>query len=419
MSLTRQSRSLVSRKSRGLLFDWRADPLATNLDALTGQVATYARAGSPNNATAVDHLGRIYPAVTNQPRYVWTDDMPGLLLEGARTNLVIQSDALTAANGWTLDAPAVVTAAYSTVGSLALSRITGAATGHVRRAVTLTGDGTKAFSAVVQFDGVAGTTRHALYDTTVPALRVEIIVTWSADGTATAAAGAAGTLLFFEPLVAGSYRIIAAAPSCVAANSHNVYAHLAGTASSVRVGGVQVENAVFPSSIIPTTTTTLTRAADSLSFAFAAAPQAMTVYVDLVDFGSSALATAGGAVFDIGSFSGTATTFIVYTGAGNYVIDVVGGAGEFTSVVTGATYGVRGEVRALLAATGVAQIGMSVADGAETLGSATAVNALGATFRLPILYLNTYGGAGAIGYAAYRALRIAVGVKTMAEMRAM
>lgn len=171
-------------------------------------------------------------------------------------NLAVQSERITAANGWTVGAGVTATAEYAASGDVSLTRFTGADTNNVLRVVTYKRDGAKGFSVVVQWDGVAGTTEHGLYDNTASAWRCRIRVTWAADGTATAVA-VNGVLSQFERrdnsdlAVAGdglapTYRIHARSSAVTAANVHHAFPHYPGTATSVRVGGVQADPESYP-----------------------------------------------------------------------------------------------------------------------------------------------------------------------------
>jgi hypothetical protein len=408
-----------STRTSRLLFHWRASDFS--LTPVTGEVPTFARATA--GGLVLDSRGCFRDVAQAQPRWdmsgynaatgLW--ETPTLLLEQQGTNLVPYNEALTAANGWTIDAGLAVTANYSRLGRLGLSRVTGAALGSLYRAVTLTGDGVKAVSFVVQWDGVAGTSLHGFYDLPATAFRSLVTVTWAADGTATAVAST-GTLLRFLALADHAYWILARSTAVTAANNHQVYPVFSGgTVTSIRVGGVQVENAISSSSIILTPAGGMvTRNADALSYSFLAPPRAMTVYADLVDRGTS---FSGGGYFDVGDYSGAGTSLMVFDVGGEATVDVVGGGAEVSGGgVVAAIYGNRMELRTVLLATGSAYNGVSVNAGPETVGATTTAVALDSTFRTAVLKVNQYGAAGR-GSASFRALKIAAGIKTMDEMR--
>lgn len=426
------------RRASPLLFKW--EPLEFGLDstgnpwALSGNrvvTGTFDRGGTVGAASSVDVNGRVFTPGYKTPRSYHPYDattglfLPrGILLEGARTNLVVQSDTLTAGAGWTVSGTATPTAAYSNIGATSFTRITGiaAGAGNIQRSVTLTGDGVKACSAVVQFD-VAGTqVLTLLYDNTAGAQRCTVTVTWASDGTATCVANT-GTLLLFQRLQtvsgASTYGIVAQSTSATAANAHRCYpvsSVVGGTADSARIGGCQVEDATFPSSIIPTVGSTVTRSADALSFPFNAATQALTVYCKGVERGGSLVAASG--MWEVGQWA-TYPALMSYRDGANGTSywhnsgTQVGGAG-----VAAPTNGQSFEERITLNASGVTQYSLSIEGAAEATGAASSAAALtaGALFGGAVIRLGLYTG-GSYGFPAISSLRVAAGVQTMATMR--
>lgn len=419
-----------TRASRFLLQWEAADGLDQNgnLVVRSGQTPTFTRGGTAGAASAVDANGRIYVPGVSSPRFhhqynaatgLWAPG--GVLLERASTNLVVQSDALTAANGWTVDAGITPTPAYSTVGALNLTRLTGITGGAtaVHRNVTLTGDGVKAFSCVVQFDGVAGTTDHGLYDVTGTTIRCRVTVTWAANGTATAIANT-GTLLLFRQLGTGAYRIEAQTTTCTAAHTHQIYAVdiSTGTSTAVRIGGCQVEDAAFPSSITSTTTGTVTRSADTFSLAFNAVPQAMTAYADIVNLGTWQGGAAG--LFDIGIYNGVnPTTLLAYASGGNVHGNLFASFEIESIAACAALVGDRVEARIAAAANGSIITGASLNSTAEALGLPSAANVLSASLRTAVVNFGAANAAAgtAAGAIAIRSFRLAAGVQSLAYMQ--
>jgi hypothetical protein len=422
-----------STRTSRLLFHWRASDLS--LTPLTGQVPTFVRA--TGGGLVRDSQGFLRDVGQYQPRFEYYDYdsasglwlTPGLLIEGARTNLVVQSDALTAANGWTLDGALVVTPNYSTCGALPLSRVTGAAVDNLHRAVTLTGDGVKAFSQVVQFDGVAGTTKCGLFDLTAGVFRGRVTVTWAADGTATAVA-TEGTLLAFVALAVidgkPTYRILGQASACTAVNTHRTYPHQAGTATSIRIGGVDVENAAYPSSVIRTTTGMVQRNADVLAYTVAFNTDLEAGETD--DFTAYAKflrpvwATGTGIgsidnpnLFAVGSASlAAAGSLEVYAGGGGVSLNAelrtgtIQASGSRT-VPTTSSIEVLGQYENL-ATGGVCRLDVGAGFGADSAAAAAATALLGG-------YLNLGDGSNTEAYAAFTCLKVARGLFTLAQMR--
>lgn len=414
----------AGRNASRFLFQWEAadglDDLG-RLVARTGQVGAFSCGGTVGARTYVDSAGRVALAGKQQPRFhhqynptTGLFESAGLLLEGYRTNLVIQSDALTAANGWTVPGGMTATANYSRLGSLGLTRITGSSGNGVYRSVTLTGDGAKACSSVVQFD-VAGTTIHwLLYDGTAAAQRCQVTVTWASDGTATAVANA-GTLVAFVPLGEKAYRILAVSTSCIAANAHDTRAVQGGSADSVRVGGIDVENAVVPMpSIIPTGASIVTRTEDAFNFPFLASPQASTWYGKAVEYGT--VSTADG-YYGVGS-STDAALFVMGSSGGAPLVMNRQGADAIKYATYAPSFGDVMEVFAYLAADGSVAIGQSINGAAAVVSDYSVANELAPTWFDTTLTVGSRGGATSYGALGFQSLRVAAGLQSLNYMRA-
>jgi hypothetical protein len=310
---------------------------------------------------------------------------------------------------------------------LPLTRLQAIDTGAASRTVTLTGDGVKAVSCFVEYDGVAGLTHHGLWDATAGAWRAHAEVTWASDGSATCAA-LVGTLLAFDALditgVAPTYRIVMQSTSCTAVSTHGVYASDAGatTATSIRVGGVQVENATYPSSRIATAASAVTRAADRCEFPFYAHPQAMTVYAHFIERAQPNWVNLGAAprIAQVGSAaSGTPALQLTKPAAGDtYLINHHNGTTNVTSSAdVNPAFDNRIELRSILNADGSVQIGVAKDGAAESLGTASAANTLAAAWSSPTLVSLGCIGANGQGDIALRSLIIAAGVQTLATMQ--
>jgi hypothetical protein len=432
------SRSQFSR----FLAQWEfADSLDQNgaLVVRSGQTPTYARGGTAGAASAIDVNGVVYQPGVNSPCFHHQYDAAsglfkpvGILLEGARKNLVVQSDAITAANGWTVSGGITPTANYSQVGSLGLTRFTGVGAGlGVDRAVTLTGDGVKAFSAVVRFDGVTGTTSHGLYDVTSAAARCVITVTWAADGTAVAVA-ATGVLLAFFRMGNGAYRIMAQTTTCAAAHAHQVWVVgiFTGSCNAVRVGGVMVEDAAYPSmSIISTTTVTVTQSADgfTLPFNISAAQLAasgVSIYEDFIagrpsngDTSAAACslvigATAAGTLNSIQIASNALASAPLADSVLMY------GGGLLSESDVNVTYAIGDRIERLttITASGVAIMSITKNSAAAVVGSTGAAGGWPAAFGSPIIALNDTTAAFA-GTFARKSVRVAAAVQSLAYMQ--
>jgi hypothetical protein len=403
------------------------------LVARTGQIGTFTAGGTAGTRTAVDRNGRVYVESASKPRYHHQYDAAsglfvpaGFLFEGQRKNLVIQPEALTVANGWTNGGAGTlgITPNYSTCGIVSLTQITGnLATNYLYRVVTLTGDGVKCISQIVQFDGTTGKVACCgLYDATAAAYRAYAVVTWAADGTATCAVvGVGASILKFSRLAAGTYRVELQTGSCTAANTHWCVSIVnAGAAAiGVRAGAAQVEDALFPSRYIPQTTSVLTRSADVPTFPIGFPPGAMTVYLKFVDIGNSASPSAGsGGLFEIG-YSGNTRLQIYFNGSGTLRADLSTAAGGSAGGTGAITFGVGDtvEVRCTVTAAGVCTLATSKNSGSEFVGPPGAAAALDAAFGTPIIRFGDLNG-GQTGFAALQAARVAAAVQSLAYMQA-
>jgi hypothetical protein len=284
----------------------------------------------------------------------------------------------------------------------------------VARAVTLTGNGVKAFAILLRSAGNSGSSTIGLHDDTAAAWRARASYTVAANGVITAGA-IDGSVLGVEAIGEGVYRILMASTSCTAANTHSAYANASGgaTLASAYVGGVQVEDAAVPSSLIPTTSAAVTRSADALSFPFNVPPRAMTVYVKIVERGT-ALLTGSNGVLGVGATVAPAFMLLV-DGSGHYRWEHRNGSDLSSTAAAAPSLGQTVELRGILNADGSAQLGQSINSAAEVVASATAANALGSAWNNMTLVLNDW--ASEKGFGAFVAVRFAAGVQTMAYMR--
>lgn len=401
------------RRSR-YLFDWSARwALERNLlDAITGQAATLTRTSI---GSAISSDGRVQLAAHTQPRFQWVDldgdgvrETPTLLLEDARTNLVIQSDAL--ATGWTLDVGGTITNAVGTYVGRPFSRVVISGGGDLYRAVTFTGNAAKAYSALFKQDGTAaGTIVFGIWDSTASAFAGRTTVTIAANGTMTAVANT-GTLLATEALGDGVYRVSAQTTSVTAAHSMTFEID-PGTAASALVSGCQAEDGLFSSSLLPTTTGTVARVADNLVFPFNAPPQPLTMYAKIAEGGT---ALANGVVAYVGD-AGASDPFFTIIGAGGGVY-AARNSSVLSTAAAGPAVGNTVEGRAVFFADGSVQFGQSINGAAEVVAAASGAHAFGSAFVAPTLYFNSFGTSG-VGFSSFVAVRVAAGARTLAFMR--
>lgn len=405
----------VPHRVSRLLFAWEAAD--GSLTARTGQVGTFTRA---TIGTAVDAAGRSRQLVHSQPRWSYVDtDGDGvrdvhLLMEDQRTNLVVQSDAL--ATGWaTSGAPNLANAAATFAGR-PFSLIAAVTLGDVARAVTLTGDGTKAFSILLHAAGTQGTAYAGLLDNVAGVWRCRVAYTVFADGSITAVA-VNGALIGVESWGDGVYRILMSAPGCIAANQHSAYANASNTATlpSAYASGVQVEDGPFPSSLIPTTTATVTRNPDVLTFPFNAPPQALTVYIDYVSRATLAGTTPYIAI--IGNPIAGLNAIQLPNDVGQSYARAVAAGNTFDSTIAPPpAFGERVESVSQYAVAGITA---TIKQLRSINGAAPSSGAVSGTFPLPsawdgqTLCISPYGTA----WAVIRSVRVAAGVRSLEYMR--
>jgi hypothetical protein len=225
-------------------------------------------------ATRINERALMELCAANSPRFDYdpvTRACRGLLIEEQRANLVLQSQNFGVT--WTLNGTPTITAAAYTFGSLSLDLIgddSGSAVEGYLQNITFTGNAVKAVSIFAKFAS-APSSVALLRDTTASANRLYATITWSPAGIPSVAM-ATGTLLGTDDYGSGLYRFRFQTTSVTAANSHQIQVFPAtdaagsvGLLGATYMGGVQAEDAVFPSSYIPTTTATVTRNSDNIS----------------------------------------------------------------------------------------------------------------------------------------------------------
>jgi hypothetical protein len=210
-----------------------------------------------------------------------------LLTEPQRTNLMIRSQEF---GTWSdvLTCPVTDNAAIAPDGTATADLLTATATGSARsRGPTFTADGVKCASIFLK-QGTSTQSRVALRDLTALTDRHNVNVVWSAGVPTLSTAAGAGILFQPQEYGNGWWRILFSADGIVAANSNAMRVipdPIAGT-GTVLVWGAQAENAVVPSSYIPTEAAAVVRNADSLYWELASlVPQEMTVYQRFVNLG--------------------------------------------------------------------------------------------------------------------------------------
>lgn len=358
-----------------------------------------------------------------------------LLLEGARTNSAIGSNLFADSTYWNASADWTIAAAVSCIaGQTAwLSTNNGGATARQRNqtvGVFVSGQtDCSAFIVERPLLNPADTTDLAILDVQAAALVHQVTITW-ASLTIIDAAGSGGSGII--PLGPGPnggalYMVYitgtgTASGTGAAGNTRRAFIYPSGTTLNTKaliLHHAQFEaNAAFPSSPIVTTTVPVTRSTDSLSFPFADAPEALTVYSRHIERGT-VLANLSLRLWQLGGLAGE--RLLLFGSTGNKYYLMHGTAA--TTITTNAAlptpnFGDLVELRALMFADGSVQLGQSLNGGAEVVTPQTAALAFAGAWGSPTFSLGSASGVTSAGFAAFQALKIQRGIMTMDQMRA-
>jgi hypothetical protein len=364
---------------RGLLFEYAVGGSITD-----PVVYTFARADASTCATylGLDGLLHTVAAGVLRDRH-YVAGVRGTLLEATRTNVVLWSrDCSNAA--WT---KSNVTALKDQVGvdgvaASASSLLATAGNGTCLQAITL-GSSARLQSAWVKRLTGSG------------------VVQMTTDG------GATWTAI---TVTAAWTRVTI--PTQTLANP-SVGFRLVTNADKIAVDYVQNETGIFPTTAIATTTVAVTRATDALSTPFLLAPQAMTWYVRFIEGGSALTVNDG--LCGVGG-NGSPALFL-RADSGVYRLMHHSVADASSAAAASPVLGDLVELRGVLNADGSVQLGQSLNGAAEVVAAASAANPLLAAWASPVFALAV--GPGGTGTAAFRTVRVAPGVRTLAQMRAL
>lgn len=394
---------------------------------------TFTRADGSTVASIIDRDGFIRRALANTLRvsYELIDGVRKActLHEASRTNLVTWSDAL---SNWTSVGTPTVQDAAVTNGGLDLTLVgddDGAAREDKTLAVTFTGDGVKSMMVALK----AGTSLAAdgskirIEDSAVGADRLQFDVTWS-GGVPTITMVDGTQLGTAELLRDGVYLVRFQTSTVTAVNSHLIRVSPAKTAAqtgNLYIGGVQAENATFPSSLIKTTGSTLTRAADRLEFPFNHQPQVMTIYAHFIERAQPNWVTVGGGpprIFQIGASADSSPLLLLLkSGALDAYeprhITALGDVGAAQRHDINPVFGDEIELRMLLNPNGSVQLHGAKNGGAESSGAVSAALAFASAWSSPTLVSVGCIGAAGQGDIALRSLKVVRGVHDLQSMR--
>lgn len=247
----------------------------------------------------------------------------GVLIEGARTNLCLQSQTFDDASWGKVNATVTANAVAAPDGTLTADLFTTSSTTFTSLYQTVGAvTGTNCTATVYIKAGNIGsaTSSFILYDTTGAVSIVNGTLTW-ATMTIT------GTGTSIERLGSTNwYRVTLTTTAWTSGNSARVYLGASGgpmtAGSSWYIWGAQLEAAAFPSSYIPTTTASVTRAADVLTVPVSGIDYPLSLFAE---FEKSALvgATAGILCVDSGSGSDEALLYSDSAERGHFFCETV------------------------------------------------------------------------------------------------
>ncbi len=364
------------------------------------------------------------PVAHSQPPLGIVGGEYALSLSAAATNLCLQSENF--GTTWTAEGSPTRTAAARTVGAISLDLIgddAGAGVEGYNQPITFTGDGTKVVS--LYMSAGTSTVQYIGVFATAIAWRHYISVTWSGGVPTLATVQGSGTLYAPVDLGNGNYRIAFSVANVVAANTNTLYIRCTdetgASLGTVYAGGVQVEDASAPGPYIKTTTTTASRVADACYFPFTLTPREMTVYVRGIEQMTANVApSADSGIVHIGSATfATDAKIAIYrnSGAAGYRTQHDPGTVTATTAIGAtATIGDVVEIRAVLGSTGTMTAGVSINTGTEATNGPSTAQALASAWAAQRLYLNSTGSSN-VGAFAYTHVAVALGTKTLAEMR--
>lgn len=233
--------------------------------------ATFSRADATTCATQIAADGSVPTVLANVLRdghYVGVQRV--ILLETGGKNLVKDCDDLTTGN-WGVGGTCAVTGGQAdpnggTTAQLLNSTVNGSS--RFQSNLGYTGDGTKSVLVALK-KGSANQNDLLMYDVTAPAARYQATVTWNAGVPTLSTKAGAGSFITPYAIGAGFYVCAIMGNGIVAANNNRLYIY-PGTDSgqgSVTVWHFKAEDSAFPTSLIGTAGSVITRATDALSLA--------------------------------------------------------------------------------------------------------------------------------------------------------
>lgn len=405
-----------------MLFSYRAGgPLADGTFA-RADTATYVSKG----------YGTVTSAASGKARIHWMDtdadgirETPTLLLEGTSTNLIVQSQDLSTT--WT-NAGTVLTSGQAdpmgTTTAYSVNDDSAIAAESVSITPTFTTDAVSKAVSVFVKAGTAAASVVNLQDTTAGASRLTVSIAWS-SGVPTPTAST-GTLLATVRHRDGWYRLLCRTTAVTVANTNTVFLYPAGTTvgdtGTCLFWGVQAENALNPTSYIPTAGGTDARTADALTFPFPARVQTLTVYLRYLQNGTLPYSSATAQIWNLGTSGASTQLRFSQVGAASTVrfdISDTTSAVASGTVTVAATHGqmveLIGWVRVTASTkTATAQLQAAVQGVVGTAGTVSTAKGVSDNFNGTVVQMNTGATALVTPYANALVQR---GILTMEQMR--
>lgn len=413
-----------------LAFHWRAQSLG--LDTVSSASATFART-SAGGLVADANNNLVRASADGVHRFTWADadqdgsrETAGLVVEASRTNAWTQSRALDNA-AWTKTNSTITqddrTApdGSSTMDKIVEDNTASAQHGVTRNTPSLTDSTTSTVSAFVRGDertilyietnDKGGTQRRSWFNTSTGA--------WGTTN--------AGHTTHVEAFGDSVYRISVGFDSSSGGSTPSAGIYLADAdnsatyngdnSSGAHCWGVQFEtDQAAPTSFIPTTSSTVTRAAESIYWTFNLAPQSLSVYLKFIERGTAS-DEAGGGIFHIGNAAGSGARIDLEESSGAYRLLHYNGSASVTSThSTSPSYLDTVEILATVSSAGAVQISQALNGGATSSASASASNALPSAWAGTRAYLGSLGSS-TIGLNEYLVAKVATGVRNMTYMR--
>lgn len=376
----------------------------------------------------LDRNGMLVPVAHSVAPFARVSAADTLLLEKATTNYLLYSQDFSNAAWSKTNVTVTVNAIAAPDGTLTADKIeaTASAATLMRQVVTTIASTQATFAVYVrQGSGATEANKFAIYNDTTAATIANVTINY-ATGAVTASSGVARAVqLGSTPW----WRLeISALTGITSGNDLACYPCFTGASETAGEYAYIWQADLTPdataSSPIPTTSAVVARAVDALYFPVAFVPQALTAYVRGTEqLRPDAAAPADSALLYLGASAGTGAGRIALyrtTAEAGYRALHQSAAGTSVATAVGATavFGDTVEARLLLSAAGAVSHGVSINGGTEEVAAAGTAYALDSAFGAARLYLNAFGS-GSEGAFAYRDVVVALGTKTMAEMRAL